>query len=146
MKDWRGKGDARRVPPQNYHVTLKFLGNVDEAAVPQLLAQVAALEGGEVTVPVVSIGGFPGPGRARLVAAELEPHPLLTAWHGRLAAELGAEERDFRPHVTVARLSRPRAFAPVAPIPALELSLAAPRLYRSDQMPGGVRYRPLAAS
>ena len=133
--------DVRRVPQQNYHVTLTFLGEIGPDVLPEALAAVDRLGGHPVAGRVVALTGFPRPSAARLLAAELEPEPQLEGWWASLQGLAGAVERGFRPHVTVLRFRRPRTFRP-SPLP-VAVDLETPRLYRSDQTPDGVRYRPV---
>jgi 2'-5' RNA ligase len=134
---------ARPVPLGNYHVTLKFLGPVSREALPDVLAHVRALEARPLQVRAVGLTGFPRPAAARMAVAELAPHPRLTDWWAELQARLGAEQRGFRPHVTLVRYQRRRAFEPVALATPVDLELAAPQLYRSDTTPRGSRYTPV---
>ncbi len=137
------RGAGRRVPAERYHVTLKFFGEIQPAAVADALAAVTALNGHPVAGAVTGLSGFPRTGSARLVAAELAANAQLEAWWAVLGARFGAEHRRFRPHVTVLRLRRPRTVARVLLPDPLPVTLAAPRLYRSDPTPDGARYRPL---
>ncbi len=138
-----GRRVARVVPTGNYHVTLKFLGDTEPAALPAALAAVQALSGHDVSAEVPAVTGFPRARGARLVAAELADHPGLEAWWAALGARLGSEHRPFRPHVTVLRLRRPRTVGRAELSPTLPVTLTAPRLYRSDQADAGVRYSPV---
>lgn len=133
----------RPVPVTNYHVTLKFLGDIAEEELVAVLAAVDRLAGHELSAAVLRFVGFPQQERARLVAAELAAQPRLQAWAAQLDAELGSGGRPFRPHVTVARLARPRSLQQAVCREPLALALAPPRLYRSVKVPGGVRYQPL---
>lgn len=137
---------VRRVPPDNYHVTLKFIGETAEAAVPELLSTVADLEGGAIVTQVWRFVGFPRPAAARLVVGELRPEPRLQAWAAALETALGTADRTFRPHVTLARFRRPVAFHVREFERPVRLDLQPPALYRSEQTGGGVRYRRLTAA
>lgn len=138
-----GRRNVGQVPVRNYHVTLKFLGEIDPAPLAGAAHAVASLAGHATTARVSGLVGFPRSSAARLVAAELDTEEVLEAWWNTLAAELGAEDRPFRPHVTVVRFRRPRAFRPMPLGEPLTLTLETPRLYRSDQTRGGVAYRPV---
>jgi len=131
---------ARLVPLANFHVTLKFLGQVPATALAGLAEQVAALGAEPVTAEVICYAGLPRPDQAQAVVAELAPHPQLEAWKHALEQRLGGETRPFRPHVTMVRCRRRTAFAAIAVEHPLLLQLEAPRLFRSDQIAGGMRY------
>jgi|Deesub1362A_J573_1020465.scaffolds.fasta_scaffold00034_8 2'-5' RNA ligase len=107
---------ARWVPPENLHITLKFLGNVKARAIPGLvallkehLAPFAALE-----VELQGAGAFPSPQRPRVVWLGVrEPRALQALQQAVEAAAQQAgfspEERPFVPHLTLGRLKEPRA-------------------------------------
>jgi 2'-5' RNA ligase len=110
---------------------------------PETLAAVARLGGHPVAGRVVGLTGFPRPSAARLLAAELEPQAHLEGWWASLQGLPGGEDRGFRPHVTVLRFRRPRAFRPSSLPQPVAVNLEPPQLYRSDQTRDGVRYRPV---
>jgi RNA 2',3'-cyclic 3'-phosphodiesterase len=138
-------GNARLVPLPNFHVTIKFVGQVPAADLPDLVDLVAALGATPTRVEVVGYTGLPRPGRAHSGVADLAPHAELADWKRRLELTLGEEDRPYRPHVTVARFRSGAAFAAVRLDQPLVLDLRAPRLFRSDQVPGGVRYTAVTA-
>jgi 2'-5' RNA ligase len=142
----------RRVPADNLHVTLAFLGArtaADAEAVAGLLDGLARPLGelavdGALWLP---------PRRPGVLAVALRAGPALAELHADLAGALAdaigfePERRALRPHVTVARAPRDvrlRAAAPDPPPPALILEPEALVLYRSHTGPGGARYEPLA--
>lgn len=139
-----GERGGRWVPPRNYHVTLKFLGEVEPDVLEVAADAVTALAGHAVSVRANGFVGLPRSVRARLAALVLDRETHLERWWADLQSGLGAEARGFRPHVTVLRLRRPRMLRPV-PLPEpLTLELEAPRLYRSDLGRDGSTYSPIA--
>ncbi len=106
---------ARLVPERNLHLTLRFLGEVDESEVARLLgaieSSVAAHPPFEATL--AGPGTLPGGSRARVAHLGIEPDPRLDALRSDVAdgveAVLGLEpeSRPFRPHLTIARTRRP---------------------------------------
>ncbi|MDZ7669204.1 MAG: 2'-5' RNA ligase family protein [Gammaproteobacteria bacterium] len=141
----------RRVPLDNYHVTLKFIGEAAEADLPALLGAVADLPGGNdrtgtIVTEMRRFVGFPRPAAARMAVGELPPDLRLQTWASELEAALGASDRAFRPHVTVARFRRPVAFPVTELDRPLCLELQLPALYRSEQTGSGVRYRRVTAA
>ena len=111
----RALPDVRFVDPDSLHLTLAFLGELDD----DTLAAVIALAG-EVarhTAPfelaLAGLGVFGPPTALRVIWAGVggETRSLL-ALQRRLAAALEAEgfpreQRPFSPHLTLARLKRP---------------------------------------
>jgi 2'-5' RNA ligase len=103
-----GLPGARWVDPENYHVTLRFIGDVDESVAREaafILGQVRR-EAFEVKLDrLSSFGGH----RPRAIVALVAPCPPLVelqAEHERLLRRIGLEPegRKFTPHVTLARL------------------------------------------
>jgi 2'-5' RNA ligase len=146
------------VAEANLHITVKFLGGVEEVRLP---AVAAALERG-VTVPAFEVeirglGAFPTASRPRVLWAGAPGSSAFT----RLAegidqalAVLGfpPEGRGFTPHVTIGRVREPRRDAALTQ--ALEAAAARPfgtlrvdrvSVMRSDLSPRGARYTELAA-
>ncbi len=96
--------------PEDYHITLKFLGDLPEARQPELIA--AATPIAASTAPFVPglevLGAFPGLHRPNVlwvgVSTGPEPADLASRLEEAMAA-LGfpREGRPYRPHITIAR-------------------------------------------
>ena len=106
-----GLPGARWIEPSDYHVTLRFLGEVDEVIAADLdagLAEARLRPAFSVTLDgLASFGGD----RPRAIYASVVPSPELAELqeeHERIARRAGAapERRKFTPHVTLARLNR----------------------------------------
>ena len=106
-----GLPGARWIEPSDYHITLRFLGEVDEVVAADLdagLAEARARPAFSVTLDgLASFGGD----RPRAIYASVVPSPELAELqeeHERIARRAGAapERRKFTPHVTLARLNR----------------------------------------
>lgn len=104
-----GLPGARWVDPDNYHITLRFIGDVDHA----VARDVASILGeGRPRPPLlVTLDGLAsfGGDRPRAVFARATPTPDLVdlqAEQERLVRRIGLppEKRKFTPHVTLARL------------------------------------------
>ena len=147
------------VAPENFHVTVKFLGGIDEARVPAVIAALHTAATGRPAfdVEIRALGAFPSPTRPRVLWAGVaeggEPLGALAAAVEDALAPLGFEReaRAFAAHVTLARVREPRR----APALAAALGAAASRrfgrvtidhlaLMRSDLSPRGARYTPLS--
>jgi len=102
----------RYVPPEQWHLTLAFYGDVDDAKVESLTAglQRAAARSGAMNVRLAAAGTFPRqPTKARVVWVGLDGEVDAVR---RLAdrctgagrrARIAMEARAFRPHLTLAR-------------------------------------------
>lgn len=140
--------------PEQQHVTLKFLGDVDPEAGGQLARRMApdALRLPPIATEVSAPSTFGPPARARVLVLPVADQGglilgLATALD-RAAAELGVppETRAFRPHLTLARFSRPgdasALLSEQVPLPA-EVVFDRMVLYESELHPTGSRYRPV---
>ena len=107
-----GLRNGRWIEPTDYHITFRFLGDVDaEVAEAMHAALVEARPRQPIEVVLDGIGCFGGD-KPRALFASVVASPALSdlqAEHERLAREVGAapERRKFTPHVTLARLRRP---------------------------------------
>jgi 2'-5' RNA ligase len=152
--------ELRPVRPESLHVTLIFLGHRGAAEVEEIAA---AVRRGGAPAPLLKLEDpIPLPRRRRASLFALPaPSPATTDLRHGLVGRLAAaglhetEERDFWPHVTVARVRAEgrgsRRPAAVARRPGdLPDGLKEPflgvrmTLYRSELQPGGARYAPLA--
>ncbi len=118
-----GRQGVRFTKPEKIHLTLSFLGEVDEKRVAALTDSLASgLQGvtiGELSV--AGLGAFPDARRPGIVWTGLSGE--MTAVHERIidGTDDFAERPDtklFRPHLTLARISPPsqkvgRALAPL---------------------------------
>lgn len=142
--------DGRRTRPENLHLTLRFLGEVDAARVPSLLARAPppALPGFTLTL---DDAGWWRASRVAWIAPLAAPAALCGLARGldEALAGLGfaADPRPFRPHVTVARNLRraPRVSSPFS----VSWRVCDLALVSSVTDPAGPRYevlgtRPLA--
>jgi 2'-5' RNA ligase len=105
----------RWIKPENYHFTLKFLGEVDDRLVPPLgdAARRAASRSSPFTLSLEGIGAFPDLGRPRVIFYGIgEGFEELRKLAGLVEDEceiLGfeRERKRFRAHLTLARVRRP---------------------------------------
>jgi RNA 2',3'-cyclic 3'-phosphodiesterase len=104
-----GLPGARWVDPANYHITLRFIGDIDEGLARDVFSLLGeARRRGPVTITFDGLATFGG-ARPRAVFARAVPTvPLqeLQADQERLFRRVGLtpETRKFTPHVTLARL------------------------------------------
>lgn len=104
-----GLPGARWIDPENYHITLRFLGDVDDSTAREVFAAFGeAKRRREVNVVLDSLESFGGD-KPRSIFVRVSGNQELTelqSAHERIAQRIGlaAEKRRFRPHVTLARL------------------------------------------
>ncbi|HJW88066.1 MAG TPA: RNA 2',3'-cyclic phosphodiesterase [Dehalococcoidia bacterium] len=107
-----GGGGVKWVEPRGIHLTLKFLGYVDEAKVPALVQALTRACGGfgPLEVALCGLGVFPSLSRPRVAWVGLSGgvETLLRLQEGveKVLSPFGfpREERAFTPHLTIARL------------------------------------------
>lgn len=102
---------ARPVPEGTWHVTLRFLGEMEDP-VPVVDALEPVLAGRKaIPARVQGVGAFKDARHARIVWAHVDAPGLKELADAVVAAtaDLGEEppKRDFRAHVTLARIKKP---------------------------------------
>lgn len=103
----------RWVSPENVHLTLKFLGEVEERRAAELGEAVERAVAGADSFEMTArgFGAFPSNRRPRVVWVGIEADERLSALFGKLESELEAlgfepETRTFKPHLTLGRARR----------------------------------------
>jgi len=108
--------------PQNLHLTLKFIGEVEEKKVPALCdALNAVARDGSFPLRYVGLDFLPERGPIRIIAAAVDGTEKLLALQNRIeeacaTQNIPKENRRFRAHITLARDRRglPRSKKPSA--------------------------------
>jgi len=99
---------ARWIEPENYHITLRFIGDVDGAAARDIAETLGDIRRPKTLVRFDGLSSFGG-AKPRAIVARVKPEPALVdlqaeqEWRLRRIG-LEAETRKFLPHVTLARL------------------------------------------
>jgi 2'-5' RNA ligase len=148
------------VAEQNLHLTLKFLGEVPEGRVAEIVPALRDAVGRHAgtTLSVGGFGAFPSVRRPRVVWVGVAAEARLELLHHDVevaCADLGfaVEGRPFRPHVTLGRvkgaMSADEARALAAAARAVRYravcAVESVDIMRSELSPGGSRYTVLAA-
>ena len=106
-----GLPGARWVAPENLHLSLRFLGELDGAEAAEVDLALGRLRAPAFEMSLSGVGHF-GDGRnLRALWAGVEPNPALMGLQERVeqvlvGAGLAPEGRKFKPHVTLARFKR----------------------------------------
>lgn len=113
-----GLSGARWIDPENYHLTLRFIGDVDRATARDFTFALSGIEVPPFELRLNGLGCFGG-GKPRAIFAGIAPSEELEALrraNERAAREAGLppEGRNYKPHVTLARLRGARADAVAA--------------------------------
>jgi 2'-5' RNA ligase len=103
-----GLSGARWVEPSDYHVTLRFIGDIDHALARDIDGLLTGIRSAPINITLDGLMSFGGD-KPRILAARVKPSPALSelqAEQERLLRRVGLapEARKYTPHVTLARL------------------------------------------
>ncbi len=103
-----GLPGARWIDPENYHLTLRFIGDVDDVTAHEIAELLGRVKRGGFELYMEGLTSFGGR-KPRAVVAQVAPAQALIevqAEQERLMQRIGLEPegRKFTPHVTLARL------------------------------------------
>lgn len=144
-----GVSGAKWIEPGDYHLTLSFIGNVDERIASELAEELAQVDCGELTLRLTEIAAFGG-NKPRSIVALAHPTQSLVALqlaNDRALRRVGVEpeQRKYTPHVTLARLKGSSAqsvaaFLSERPIQPLDFKVDHFVLYSARTSLGGGPY------
>lgn len=146
--------EARWTNPKQYHLTVRFIGEVDRDAGRDYEEALAGLSVPPVTVQPYGLDVLPARRHPRVVMVGVKRSDDLVRLYESVSrrledAGLDPETRDYRPHLTLARIDDPdpeavhevmRAVEPVE-VPAFEADTLI--LYRSHLGPNGATHEPV---
>lgn len=103
-----GLPGARWIDPENYHLTLRFIGDVDDVVAREVAFILGQVRRSAFELKLDGLSSFGGRRPRAIVALAAPTQPLLElqSEHERLLRRIGLEPegRKYTPHVTVARL------------------------------------------
>jgi RNA 2',3'-cyclic 3'-phosphodiesterase len=103
-----GLPGARWVDPENYHLTLRFIGDIDDAMARDVAFMLGQVRRQKFELQIDGLTSFGGRKPRAVVATAAPTRSLLElqAEHERLMQRIGFEPegRRYTPHVTLARL------------------------------------------
>ena len=107
-----GLPGARWIDVENYHITLRFVGDIDAPQADELINALDRIDRPPFLLNLASVGSF-GSKKPHSVWAGIEPSAELMALQGeinRICQRIGLppDPRKFSPHVTIARLRNAR--------------------------------------
>jgi 2'-5' RNA ligase len=140
-------------PPKNWHITLRYIGAMDDVAVDRLLAGLdEAKLGGPFTLRTAELGAFPRPERATVLWVGVgHGSDRLEALSGvveEVVNDVGfdREDRPFVGHMTLARVRPPedvRRLTADVELPSISIPVRSITVFESIQRSGGPEYAPI---
>ncbi len=132
---WMASGlpGARWVAPENYHVTLRFIGEVPAWRAEELDHALSTLRAPGFELQLSGVGAFEKGGKVISLWAGVERNPALDHLQSKVEtalhrAGLDSERRRFTPHVTLARVEG-------VPEAKIVTWVQSNNLFRSDKVP-----------
>jgi 2'-5' RNA ligase len=112
-----GLPGARWIDPENYHITLRFIGDIDDALARDIASLLDGISRQPFELQLDGLASFGG-NKPRAIIASVAPTRALMelqAEHERIMKRMRvpSDSRKFTPHVTLARLrdARPHEVA-----------------------------------
>lgn len=105
----RGLAGGRRVPVEQLHLTLRFIGDTETPALEKLKSALKEVAAESFSLEVGGIGHFPPSRFPRVLWVGVTPSPVLLRLQEEVelavqSAGIPPDSRPFSPHITIARL------------------------------------------
>jgi 2'-5' RNA ligase len=122
---------AKWVPSGNYHLTLRFIGEIENWRAQEVDDALAGIRGAAFDLSLHGLGTFEKAGRIHSLWVGAERSPALTHLQGKVETALQRvglppERKRFSPHVTIARTDRAPPEKVIAYVQAHNLFRVAP--------------------
>ncbi len=141
------KKNYKWVAKENYHITLKFLGEVGEEYLDSLFkaGEKVGTMFTEFSVKTGEFNGFPAKKKARVFFLDLKEKDKFKEVFNELEKELiklnfERERREYHPHITLARIKGFETLPDLKPL-VLELKIRGFTLYESILRKEGPLYK-----
>ncbi|HME42801.1 MAG TPA: RNA 2',3'-cyclic phosphodiesterase [Syntrophorhabdales bacterium] len=145
--------DVKWVKRDAIHITLKFLGEIEEALAGKMheALQPIGSRFAPFVVSLKEIDAFPNRRRARVVIVRLDKGAdqvkavYEDVEEGLTEFDFEREAREFTPHITLGRMRTPAAFpdGDLPPLERMEFPVDGLVLFKSTLTPGGAIYSPI---
>ncbi len=105
----KGGVDCKPVELENLHITLRFIGEVPQPVVNEIMSKLKTIKYPKFKIRVKGLGVFPNPQSPRVLWAGIidgqreliELHELVEKLVGKYGIK---DDREFTPHLTIARI------------------------------------------
>ena len=106
-----GVPGARWVPAENFHLTLRFIGEVDGLVARDIDTELLRLRSPGFELAIAGVGHFGDGAAMRALYAAVPANPALSQLQAKVdsaiaMAHVAPERRKFVPHVTLARFGK----------------------------------------
>lgn len=156
----RAQADINWTKPENIHLTLRFLGEVEAGRVDALkrVCNETAARFRPFVLQMSGAGVFPNFRQPRVLWAGLSGETETAATlqkqleAGLVASGFAREDKPFKPHLTIGRVKSPKnagqvaALTEIYEVPDCSFEVREIVLMRSELLPAGARYTPLIKS
>ncbi len=148
-KEFHQKGLS---PAKGFHLTLKFLGEVDENKIEKVKEKLRDIEFDPFKFSLSKLGVFPNQNYARVLWAGIEPEEEVKRLQEQVEEKLKEfhfeKDHAFHPHVTLARIKfmddKEKFLSKLkTPVEKKEISVNSFILFKSTLMPEGPVYEVL---
>ncbi|MBF0287506.1 MAG: RNA 2',3'-cyclic phosphodiesterase [SAR324 cluster bacterium] len=100
---------ASWVDPAHMHLTLRFIGDVDETMFDDVIHALGGIHLSEFPLSLKEVGFFPPRKQPRILWAGVEKNEMLLLLRNKIESrlrrlQLPPDKRKFHPHITLARL------------------------------------------
>ncbi len=145
--------DVRWVRNEGIHITVKFLGEIEESLAKRMEGLLLPIGGlfGPIRARLGALDAFPSLKSARVIVVRLkeggeEMEAVFSEVEERLAGiDIEREKRGLTPHITLGRRRIPKPFPNGDPMPVegREFVVENLVLFQSTLTPGGAIYAPI---
>ena len=136
--------------PQKLHLTLKFLGEVEESDLTEIsnLVEKIVEPYSPFKMSITDFGGFPSLQNPRVLYIGLSQNKELSKLHDKLddgLSQIGFEKesRKFIPHITIGRVKKRMSIKDVPRISKVDFNISQVGVVKSELRPEGSLYTPL---
>lgn len=158
ITSFRGGGSGIRwVRAENMHITLRFLGDIEQDAVPGLAENIKSKTDsfGRFDLALSGLGGFPNLRRPRVIwvgagSGEDKLRDLAAKVEAACGeSRFGKADKPFNSHLTIGRVKFSRGLDDIlgkiekTPFETAPFEVSAVTIFKSDLSPAGPKYTPL---
>jgi RNA 2',3'-cyclic 3'-phosphodiesterase len=139
--------DLTIIPPENLHITLKFLGEITQQQVDEIVSILSTISSPQFIISLTSFGAFSSTDHITSIWLSAESNKLndLTKNIHDQLAHIKTESYGPIPHLTLARMKSPKNKEKIQSIlnhqiPTQKFTATAFNLYKSNLTPDGPAY------